>query len=162
MLQHVIGLGTPCGYCRVQTRGIVATVSRVVRAGRGFKTQELRRSLTTTHHPVLEGISEAMLAPPLPPSPLLDVYNANLLSPPRPLFPFPPPPPPAIYVCSSAIPDVDVLTRNVVDILEFEQIPKVCVVGHSYGSFVASRLNMAYRCGVCVWGRGEINCGAVQ
>lgn len=79
--------------------------------------------------------------------------------PPRPLFPFPPPPPPAISVCSSAIPDVDVLTRNVVDILEFEQIPKVCVVGHSYGSFVASRLNMAYRCGVCVWGGGD-QCGS--
>jgi hypothetical protein len=26
-----------------------------------------------------------------------------------------------------------------------ESIPKVCVVGHSYGSFIASKLNMAYR-----------------
>lgn len=46
---------------------------------------------------------------------------------------------------SSYIPSVDELTRNVVDILEFEGIPKVCVVGHSYGSFVASRLNMKHR-----------------
>lgn len=47
--------------------------------------------------------------------------------------------------CSHNIPGVDELTRNVVDILDFEGLKKVCVVGHSYGSFLASRFNMCYR-----------------
>jgi pimeloyl-ACP methyl ester carboxylesterase len=42
-------------------------------------------------------------------------------------------------------PCVEALTRDVVGVLDLESIPKVCVVGHSYGSFIASKLNMAYR-----------------
>jgi ribosomal protein S27AE len=35
--------------------------------------------------------------------------------------------------------------------MDFEGIKKVCVVGHSYGSFLASRLNIKHRwaCGDC-------------
>eukprot|EP00879_Flechtneria_rotunda_P002453 GHRR01002650.1.p1 GENE.GHRR01002650.1~~GHRR01002650.1.p1 ORF type:complete len:398 (+),score=48.43 GHRR01002650.1:380-1573(+) len=46
---------------------------------------------------------------------------------------------------SAYIPTVDEVTENVVKILDYEQIPKVCVVGHSYGSFMGSRLNALHK-----------------
>jgi pimeloyl-ACP methyl ester carboxylesterase len=43
--------------------------------------------------------------------------------------------------------------------MDFEGIKKVCVVGHSYGSFLASRLNLKHRCAggvVIVMGTGAL------
>ncbi|WIA21228.1 hypothetical protein OEZ85_000471 [Tetradesmus obliquus] len=46
---------------------------------------------------------------------------------------------------SSYIPSVDEVTEGVVRILDHECIQRTCIVGHSYGSFMASRLNSLHR-----------------
>ena len=75
----------------------------------------------------------ALYSPPF--NHYLAEYLFNPWSPnPKPSKPLFPPP------CSSHIPSVDEVTSQVISVLDAEGAGKVCVMGHSYGSFVASRI----------------------